>query len=88
MLDMFTHAGLRDPTATEDLHGIPSDILCGARNVHLQQRDPPATRSTSVLFHHNVPLHCVWKVMFSSQFCTLSVREIIAASLLRMTASE
>ena len=38
MLDMFTHAGLRDPTATEDLHGIPSDILCGARNVHLQQR--------------------------------------------------
>ena len=52
---------------------------CGER---LTQRGEAEERILTPTILH------IWYVMFSSQFCTLSVLEIISASLLRTTARE
>lgn len=39
ILNESAHAGLRDASATEDLHGVLGSLLCAPGDVHLQQTD-------------------------------------------------
>ena len=104
MLDELPHASLRDPAAAEELHGVGRGLLGAPRAVRLEERDlaRELRRLLLVRLHGRgsaesgdrgwaqgglTMLH-IWYVMLSSQLCTLSVREIMPASLLRMTVSE
>ena len=49
MLYELTHAGLRNATATKDLHCVARSILCATRGVHLQETNGTMERNELML---------------------------------------